>query len=106
MTKTGTLFFAHIPLKHYEIDHVHDIDVDLSKHRDRCRSIETSRSKWLDSIQTHHDLEVEEVQSPPVGERRVDAPHRAETELERIRRRYFGVERKCMYRLRARHLAA
>jgi hypothetical protein len=35
-------------------------DVDPSKHRDRrCRSIETSRSKWIGSIQSQRDLELE-----------------------------------------------
>jgi hypothetical protein len=47
-----------VTLERDEIDHVHDIDVDLSKHRDRkCRSIETSRSK----MSIYRNIEIENV---------------------------------------------
>jgi hypothetical protein len=42
-------------------------NVDLSKHRDRkCRSIETSRSKRIDSIRSHRDLGHFPVERAPV----------------------------------------
>jgi hypothetical protein len=58
MRKSGTRFSARIPRQDFGEDHVHDIDVDLSKHRDRrCRSIETSGSK----MSIHRNIGIEDV---------------------------------------------